>query len=182
MADTATAPAGPAVGNVPALLRDHIDQVAQDGTLLDQFVALTMLKRDLAAIERRLKAHIADREQDFLAELARRGENKAGHAATGKTAYINRRVWARVARTGETATPAEHQAAAQRLRDAGLPEYQGTKVDVQGLSAHFRGLAKQEADRRAAAGDPRPVQLDELLPNELRGFIDLTEDHVLGLR
>lgn len=182
MADPATAPVGTAAGNLPALLREHITDIARDGTTLDQFVELTLLKRQLKQTERHLNELLAERQDEFIAELTRQGLSKVGHAESGKTAYINRRIWARVARSGDEVTDAEHAATAAALREAGLPEYQGLKVNVQGLSAYFGELAKREADRRRENGDPRPVELSELLPGELAGLIDLTEDFVLGLR
>lgn len=170
--------------NVAGILRDKIDGVADDGDLtsLDRFVELTTLKRQIDAAKRRLSEQLAVAQTELLEELVERGESKVGHAASGKTAYINRRIWARVARADKDATPEEHEASAAGLRAAGLAEFQGVKVNVQGLSAYFSELVKREAEKRRTAGDPRPVELDELLPEPLRGLIDLTEDTVLGLK
>jgi hypothetical protein len=173
-------PAAPVA--VPELLRKHIDQLADDGSTLDQFVALKKFKGDLDKALRQLSDHLAPREKDLLDEYAQRGTSGEKHAATGSTVYINRRVWARVARSGDKATDAEKAATAAALEAAGLGQYVEQSVAVRSLSARYNALVKQETDARKAVGDLRPVALDDVLEPAVRGFVDLTEDHILGLR
>lgn len=167
---------------ITTAVREHIGQLAEEGNLVDQFVSLTVLKRDLDEVKRKLAAELSDREAELLEDMVDNGQRRIGHTATNKTVYINRKVWARVVKAGKVTTPEEHAVTAAALREAGLSDYQGVKVATAELSAYFRELLKQESARREASGEQRPVELQELLPAPVRGFIDLTEDTVLGLK
>jgi hypothetical protein len=179
----ATAPIVDAVPlDVPEALRRHIDRVAATGTTLDQFVALKKLKADLDKALRQIGGHLEPREHELLTEYATRGTSGEKHSATGATVYINRRIWARVARSGDKATDQEKAATAAALKEAGLGQYVDEAVAVRSLSARFNQIVKAETESRKAAGDLRPVDLAEVLPPGLHGFVDLTEDHILGVR
>jgi len=159
---------------------DTATATAAGPTTLARYIELTARKRDLEKQLRDIKQEIGDDTQGLmarvLAEFAEQGVRQVKHDATGATAYIDRRIWARVHRDGDEATPEEKARAAGMLRAAGMGEFVEPTVAVQRLSAHFRELARE----RAAAGEP--VDVDELLPAELHGAIDLTEDHRVNVR
>lgn len=153
-----------------AAVSDHIERLAADGTLWDQFVALKMFKAQLDQAAKRVKEAIDPRERLLLDEFIAEGARSKRHAASGKLTYISRRIWAR-ARGGDKA------AACIALRDAGLGDYVEEGFNTNSLSAYFRELAKSLED-----DTDMPPALDALLPAALRGVIDLTEDFQLGLR
>jgi hypothetical protein len=141
---------------------EHTEQLAADGTTRQQFVALTVFKRDLEGQLRRIKSEIASREQAILEQLADAGED--GYKLGGRTVYITRKVWARAASSKPDAC--------QALKAAGLGDYVEEGFNTNSLSAYFR--EQREAQPLVA--------LDSLLPEQLRDHIALTEDHQLGLR
>lgn len=161
-------------------MSDTATATANEQTTLARFLHLVRRKRDLEAQLRDVKAELGDDTQgvmsQVLAEFTDQGVRQVKHDETGATAFIDRRIWARVHRQGDEATPEEKAAAASALRAAGMGEFVEPTVGVQRLSAHFRELAKE----RAAAGEV--VDVEQLLPESLRGFIDLTEDHRVNVR
>jgi hypothetical protein len=139
-------------------------------TSLDRYVEL---KAEKARIERDLrivKDELAPLEAALLEEFATEGVSGKRHAGTGKLVSIARRVWARAA-------DGDKDAAADALEAAGLGDYVQRGFNTNSLSAHFRELVKA----RQEAGDP-VTDLDALLPEPLRGRIELTEDAVLSVR
>ena len=141
---------------------------AQGGTALDQFVALKDRKADLERQLRLVKDELAPLEQALLEEFAAEGVSGKRHAGTGKLVSISRRVWARAA-------GGDKPAACAALKAAGLDEFVAESFNTNSVSAYFREQLKERTDAGEIVTD-----LTELLPQELRGHIDLTEDAVLS--
>lgn len=141
----------------------------ETATTLDQFVALTERKRDLERQLRFIRDELAPLEAQLLDEFSAEGVRGKRHDASGKLVSITRQIWAR-------AHDGEKDMAADALEAAGLGDYVQRGFNTNSLSAYFRELAKQHAE----AGNP--VDLEQLLPEALRGAIDLTEDHKLSVR
>ena len=139
-------------------------------TALDQFVALKDRKADLERQLRLVKDELAPLEQALLEEFAAEGVSGKRHAGTGKLVSISRRIWAR-------AIEGDKPSACEALREAGLDEFVAESFNTNSLSAYFRELLREENE----AGDP-VTDLDELLPEELLGHIELTEDLTLSVR
>lgn len=139
-------------------------------TTLDQFVALKDRKADLERQLRTIKDELTPLEQQLLDEFAAEGVAGKRHAATGKLVSITRRIWAR-------AHDGDKPAACAALQAAGLGDYVEQSFNTNSLSAYFRELAAQQE----SAGTP-VADLQQLLPEQLRDAIDLTQDHTLSVR
>lgn len=139
-------------------------------TALDQFVALKDRKADLERQLRLVKDELAPLEQALLEEFAAEGVSGKRHAGTGKLVSISRKVWAR-------ATGGDKDAAADALEAAGLGDYVQRGFNTNSLSAYFREQLRERTDTGEIVSD-----LTDLLPAQLRGHIDLTEDAALSVR
>lgn len=139
-------------------------------TALDRFVDLKARKADLERDLRLVKDELAPLEQQLLDEFAQEGVAGKRHAATGKLVSISRKVWARAA-------GGDKPAACAALKAAGLDEFVAESFNTNSVSAYFREQLKERTDAGEIVTD-----LTELLPQELRGHIDLTEDAVLSVR
>lgn len=141
-----------------------------EATTLDQFVTLKDRKTDLERELRDIKEQLGPLEQQLIEAFAQEGVTGKRHAATGKLVSISRRIWAR-------AHAGDKPAACAALASAGLGDYVEESFNTNSLSAYFRELASQHE----AAGQP-VTDLEQLLPEPLRGAIDLTQDHTLSVR
>jgi hypothetical protein len=141
-------------------------------TTLGRIIDLTDRKRQLDSELRKIKAELEPLHAQMLNEFATRGETSARHAATGKLVYINRRTWAR-------ASDGDKAAAYDALVAAGgdLAAFAERGFNTHSLSAYFR----EQLKIREAEGHP-VTDLNELVPDGLRGVIELTEDHTIGVR
>jgi hypothetical protein len=171
--DTVTAPA-PEKPATPIALRQLVDtlleQAEADETTLGQVVELTAIKRELDVAIKTVKDKIAPRHDELLDAFGQEGVTSKRHAESGKLIYVNRRIWARPA--GE-----DKADACQALKAAGLGEFVREGFNTTSLSAYFNEQVKN------AEADGQPVtDLEQLLPQELRGAIALTEDHKIGVR
>lgn len=142
----------------------------QAGTL-DRFIKA---KERKALIERELRAiedELAPLEEELLAEFAAEGVDGKRHAQSGRLVSIRRQIWARPA--------IDRPAACQALKaHEDLAPYVEETFNTNSLSAYFREEAK-----RIAAEQGYPVtDLRQLLPEDLRDVIDLTQDHTLSVR
>jgi hypothetical protein len=155
-------------------LRKLIRQLAAKGegedTTLGQVIELTELKRTLDQELKNVKAEIGPREEALLGEFADLGVTSMRHEQTGKLAYVRRQIWARPA-------VEDRAEACDALRQAGLGDYVAESFNVQSLSAYFREQVKEREGNGEAV-----TSLDELLQDGLRGVIELTEDHQIGVR
>ena len=134
-------------------------------------VELTATKKTVEANLKDVKEQLAEVSARVMAHLGEEGLDSVKDAASGKTIYLNRRIWARAA----TDKPAAC-AALKQYED--LADYVEETFNTNSLSAYFREEAK-----RIAAETGQPVtDLNELLPPDLRDVIALTQDHVLGVR
>jgi hypothetical protein len=150
--------------------RDHIARLAEtEMSPLDRFVraktAKTVLERDL----RLVKLDIDPLETKLLELFAQEGVSGKRHAASGKLVSITRKIWAR-------ADDKETAATAMR-RLPNLAAFVGLSFNVQSVSSYFRELARTYLDEHG-----EPAELEQLLPPELHGLIELTEDHTLSVR
>lgn len=174
MSDQLTAPAKAKPVSLTSLrlIADDLRERAEaEGTVLGQVVELTALKRELDVSLKAVKDALSPRHEELLDAFAQEGVSSKRHAETGKLVYINRRVWARPAE-GE-----DKDSTADALVAAGLGEYVERGWNTTSLSAYFNEQVK------AREADHQPVtDLDEMLPQELRGVIALTEDHKIGVR
>lgn len=137
-----------------------------------RLVDLTASKKAIEADLKNVKEQLAEVSERVMAHLADEGLDSVKDASSGKTIYLNRRIWARAA--------TDKPAACEALRQAGgvLADYVEETFNTNSLSAYFREEAK-----RIAAETGQPVtDLGVLLPDDLREHIALTEDHVLGVR
>ena len=141
------------------------------GDAVDEFVTLTERKRDLERELRVIKDQIAPVEKRLLDRFAAEGLPGVRHGRTGRMVSITRQIWARAA-NGDKAAAA--QALSQCPDTATFVE---PSFNVNSLSAYFREKARDAAQ----AGDP-VTDLQQLLPEQLRGAIALTDDFKLSVR
>jgi hypothetical protein len=137
---------------------------------LDQFIDAkarkAQLQRDLTLVQ----AEIDALERTVLDEFAAEGIRAKRDERTGKLVSIRRQLWARAA--------GDRFATAQALLDHGghLAELVKPHFDYNSLSSYFRELA----DERAQEGDP-VIDPMVLVPDDLRPYIALTDDHTLSV-
>lgn len=150
---------------------------------LDEFVRLTIRKQLIEAAKRKTTGRLAELEAQILEDFATNGESGRRHAATGTLVSTARRIWARVAREGDEATDAERERAADALIAADLGDYVQRGFNVNSLSAYFRELAQahDEAQRELPEDQRTPLDVDQLLPEQLRGAIELTDQPTLSV-
>lgn len=179
MTDQVTAPDAERPASLNDLRRtidDLVTRAEEEETTLARFVELSELKRTLdqaLTASGRIKTGLADAQASLLDAFGEEGVSSKRHADSGKLAYINRRVWARPA---EDVDKAE---ACVALRAAGLGDFVSEGFNTQTLSSYFG----EQIKAREADGVPvTDADLDGLLPDELRGQIELTPDHKIGVR
>lgn len=165
-------------------IRDEIDILALAGSTRDQFVALTVLKKDLDKQLRRIKNELATREEEILADYLGRGIKGEKDERTGASVHIIRNVRAGVVTdpgADEDGKAAAKQAACAALKAAGLDAYVAEGFNASSLAAYFRAERDREIAARQAAGNLEPVDVTALLPPELDGHIYLIEQTTLGM-
>lgn len=153
-------------------VRDAIGRLAEiDMSLLDRFVRVKTTKSTLERDLRLVKLAIDPLQELLKEEFAEEGVSGKRHAATGKLVSITRQIWAR-------AVDDNRDAAAQKMRDLpDLAAFVSLGFNVQSLSAYFREQARDWLDEHG-----QPADLEQLLPTQLHGLIELTEDHTLSVR
>lgn len=140
-------------------------------TTLDRFIATNARKAELEQDLTLVKAELETLQRTLLDEFADEGVKSKRDAKTGKLVYIARQIWARAA--------GDRVATAEALKQHGgeLGEFARLDFNVNSLSSYFREQARARAD------DHDPVtDLSALVPEDLRDFIALTDDHALGVR
>lgn len=166
MSDNATAPPGTPFDASPAA-----PIAGALGEAVDEFVTLTERKRDLERELRVIKDQIAPVEKRLLDRFSAEGLPGVRHGRTGRMVSITRQIWARAA--NGKAQAAEALAACEETAPFVEPGF-----NTNTLSAHFREKAQHVQQETGV-----PVtDLEQLLPDELRGAIALTEDHKLSVR
>lgn len=140
---------------------DNVEQFAQ--TMADriaEYIELSEKKRTLEADLRSLKARIADAREPLLDEFSTHGLKRVADDDTGRTLYIHRAI--RIKNMGDDRT-----AACEALRAAGLGHYVAEGFNLNSVSAYFREML-DELDS--------PVDPNSVLPDELKGVIELVAD------
>ena len=140
---------------------------------LTAYLAARDRKADVERQLRDAKADLDLLERCLLDEFATEGVRSKTDATTGISVWINRRIWARAM------NPDDRAATAQALQAHGgdLADFARLDFNVNSLSSYFRELAQQRSD------DHDPVtDLAALVPDDLRLYIALTEDHTLSAR
>lgn len=168
----------------PIALRDLVAYGHEYVNPVDQLARVTLRKRRLEEEVRRCNATIARVEAMVAAELMERGEKKVTHAATGASLSLDQKVWAKVVHVGEKITDEEKHAAGQALKAAGLGSFIKLGFNTNSVSAHFRGLYKDHLEEQQALPEHqrRPLPVEHFLPEQLKGFIELTNDPAISVR
>lgn len=147
------------------LIEELRAEAEAEDTVTGQIVGLTEIKREVERALRTVKESLAPRHEQMLDTFAQRGETSARHAASGQLVYVSRQLWARAA-------GGDKPAACSALKEAGLGDFVEEGFNVHSLSAYFRELRERDG----------AIDVDSLLPAQLRGAIELTEDHKIGVR
>lgn len=149
----------------------------------DQYVRQTLLKRLHEQAAKKIGVGLEALQNAIIEEMVEEGAQNFKHAATGKTLYLSRKVWARIAREGKDATDAEKAAAMEALREAGLGDYVAENFNVNSLSAHFREEwdKRLQAERDKPEDERLPLTIEDILPEPLAGKIDLSDAPSLNL-
>lgn len=120
-----------------------------------------------------------DRTLEALEEI---GLQNAPLADLGVTVFKERTLWAGTDKVDDDEdTDSAYERACQALKEAGLDEFVQTRFNVQSLSGYFREREKElEAAERERLGlgpdAPVVVDLEQVLPEPLRGAVKLTEN------
>jgi hypothetical protein len=129
-----------------------------------EFAALTEKKRDLKVELKRTNERLAELEGTLL-DAIEREKFPASALVAGMRLYTQNQLWA-------SAVDGDYTGASRALSLAGLGDYVGARFNVQTLSAHFREERKKQP----------LVDVEEILPAELRGYIKLSETPKLMAR
>jgi hypothetical protein len=129
-----------------------------------EFAALTEKKRDLKVELKRTNERLAELEGTLL-DAIEREKFPASALVAGMRLYTQNQLWA-------SAVDGDYTGASRALSLAGLGDYVGPRFNVQTLSAHFREERKKQP----------LVDVEEILPAELRGYIKLSETPKLMAR
>ena len=122
--------------------------------LVSEYAALTEERRKLEAEVKRMAADLAAREEVLLEEFAKAGIQNIKTSA-GQTVYLNREIFAKLV--------GDHEEALDAFRQAGLGDFVKESVNAQTLRAYVR-------------------EMDEVLPEGLQPYIDITEVFRMRMR
>ena len=122
--------------------------------LVTEYAALTEQRRKLEAEAKRLATDLAAREEVLVNEFEKAGIQNI-KTQTGQTVYLNREIFAKL--TGD------QKKAHTAFRRAGLGEFVKESVNAQTLRAYIR-------------------EMDEVLPEGLQPYIDVTEVYRMRMR
>lgn len=170
MSSTTSPPAEQFGTRLIADINQHIDELAANGTTLDQYVQLTLLKRRLDAATKRVKTELEPRMDELLDYYSERGSSGERHAGTGKAVSINRTLRAAVAKG------VEKPAAAAALKAHGFEEFVEEGFNLSTLSAYFRDQERQYIAEHGVAPAP-----EALIPDELKAVLSIYPDIKLGV-
>jgi hypothetical protein len=151
---------------------------APTATTLDRFIALDTLKKGAETIVNATKKQIGDRDNGVMAELmaefADGGVSSQRHAASGRLAHINNRVFPAVA----TATSAATSPSACSQVDE-LADFVELGFNLNSIRSFFTERIKQ----LEAAGTPvTDEELNRLVPEQLHGLLELKPSPVISVR
>lgn len=172
---------------VPASWEALADRVAYGDEYadpLDELIRVTLRKRRLEAAVRQCNARISDLDQVVVEQIAEQGATSLKHAATGATARIDTKVWAKVCKSAEKVSDDEKAAAAEGLKAAGLGDFVKPGFNTNTVSAYFREQIKAHRAEQAALPEHerRPLPVSAFLPPELVGLIELEDTPTISVR
>jgi hypothetical protein len=189
VSDTATAPA--ATGGDPTDVATYLEvtagklrRLAEEiteaplATTLDRFIALDTLKKSTETIVNATKKQIGDRDNGVMAELmnefAEGGVSSQRHAASGRLAHINNRVFPAVCDGYERGYVAERMRQVDELAD-----FVELGFNLNSIRSFFTERIKQ----LEAAGTPvTDEELNRLVPEQLHGLLELKPSPVISVR
>lgn len=153
---------------------------------VDELVRTTFRKRVLEQAVRQCNRRITELEEPVIDQLIEDGHRKVTHAATGGTAAIDSKLWAKLDVDIDDDTPktvadeikARAKAAAgDALIAAGMGEYVRSDFNLNSVSAYFREQVKAYRAEQDLLPEnertPRPVE--DFLPEPLRGHLVLDD-------
>lgn len=151
---------------------------------LDELVRTTLRKRRLEAELRHCNARISELDEVVVEQIAEQGATSLKHAATGATARIDTKLWAKVCKAGEKVSDDEKAAAAEGLKAAGLGDFVKPGFNTNTVSAYFREQVKAHRAEQAALPEHerRPLPASAFLPPELVGLIELEDTPTISVR
>lgn len=166
------------------MLRDRVAYGDEYVNPVDELTRITLRKRRLENEVRRCNIRIAQVEEQVVEEFAEAGDTGRKHAGTGATLTLARKIWAKVVKQGEKATPDEKAAAAEGLIAAGLDDFVRPDFNTNTVSAHFRELINAyDAEQRQLPEHKRvPRPAADFLPPELQGLIELDDTPHITVR
>lgn len=158
----------------------------------DELARVTLRKRRLEAEVRRCNRRLEDLEETVVEQLIDQGVSSVKHAGTGATLRIDSKIWAKLAVDTEGLPKSEAEVlraeakakAGDGLIAAGLGTYVRSDFNLNSVTAHFREQIK--AYRAAQADLPederRPMSVEDFLPPELQGLLELTDQPTISVR
>ena len=122
--------------------------------LVAEYAQKTEARRKLDSESKRLATEIAALDEKLVEQFAQAGIQNI-KTKTGQTVYLNREVFAKLV--------GDHEEALDAFRTAGLGDFVKESVNSQTLRAYVR-------------------EMDEVLPEGLRPYIDITEVFRMRMR
>jgi hypothetical protein len=158
----------------------------------DELVRVTLRKRRLEEEVRRCNRRIADLEPVIVEQWVEAQRSKDGHAPTGATLSMTRRVWAKL----DVDTDGLDKAHADQLRadckalagaaltEVGLGDLVRPDFNLNTLSAVFREQIKayDEQQRDLPEHERRPKAAQDFLPEALAGLLRLDDSPHITVR
>ena len=158
----------------------------------DELARVTLRKRRLEGEVRRCNIAIERVEQLVCEDLLEQGHSKVGHAATGATLSLDRKLWAKLdvdtddlaKDEAEAVRAAAKAAAGDALIEAGLGDYVRSDFNLNSVSAYFREQIKAyDAEQLELPEHERvPRTADSFLPEALRGHLRLDDTPRISVR
>lgn len=151
---------------------------------IDELTRVTLRKRRLEAEVKRCNRRLEDLEPQVAEKLMEHGLKGAKHEATGASLSMSRKVWLKIIREGEKATPEEKARVGQALVAAGLDEFVKEDFNSNTVSAYFREQIDQyDLEQQQLPEHERvPRTVDSFIPEPLKGLIELTDDPTISVR
>lgn len=161
-------------------LRRLADEItdAPTATTLDRFMALDALKKGAETIVNATKKQIGDRDtgvmEQLMAEFADRGVSSERHAASGRLAHINNRVFPKVADGMER----DYVASVMQTIDE-MAAFVELGFNLNSIRSFFTERIKHLEEQRIPVTEEA---LARLIPDELRGLLELVPSPVISVR
>jgi hypothetical protein len=179
-------------GHLVERLHDRIAHGDEYANPTDELTRVTLRKRRLEGEVKRCNIAIGRVEEQVIEDMQRDGHRSVGHAATGATLTISRKLWARVdvdtdglnKDDADAARAAAKAQAAEALIDAGLGDYVRPDFNLNSVSAYFRALVNEYDAEQAELPEHERVPLlaVRFLPDELHGHLRLDDKPTISVR